>query len=160
MDKLNDGLSGMKSLSWRLKTLRQAANLEPYELADRAGIPRSTISKIERGDQSSLRADTAARLASILGCEIGDLIGVPVPRAREALDAEHAGLRLGSYEIANMDRMLREYLTSQWLQSDAPSPEELQWLASLAGIAFPRGGPAPGAEEVHDLLGMRRGNRT
>jgi transcriptional regulator with XRE-family HTH domain len=55
-----------------LADLRGWAGLTQQELADKAGIRRSTYSLLERGG-SQLRPGMAEQIASATGCEIGDV---------------------------------------------------------------------------------------
>jgi transcriptional regulator with XRE-family HTH domain len=55
-----------------LADLRGWAGLTQQELADRAGLRRSTYSLLERGG-SQLRPDVAERIASAVGCEVAEV---------------------------------------------------------------------------------------
>lgn len=143
-----------KPLSERLRQLRIRAGLEPYELADKAGIARSTISKIESGVQGNVRADTAMRLARALGCDPAELLGEApiIPRiVREPVEELGEG-----WEIADMPRLIAEYVASRWYAHDTPTPEEMQWLTSFPGLPYPSGTPRPNAGTLHKLLALRR----
>ena len=56
-----------------LRTLREAAEISQVELARRAGVPRETICRIERGHQSPTVA-MLARLAKALGVNAAALL--------------------------------------------------------------------------------------
>ncbi len=57
-----------------LKPLRKAARLTQQQLADKSGIGRATIARIELGIIPSPRADTLASLAQTLHCTIDELV--------------------------------------------------------------------------------------
>lgn len=65
----------------RLRRLRQAAALTLKELADRAGLAVSTISKIEN-DRMSPTYDVLLRLAGGLSIDLSSLLEGPAPVAR------------------------------------------------------------------------------
>lgn len=65
----------------RLKAARAAAGLSQPQLADRSGVPVTTIRQLERGGRAEPKLYTAARLAVALGCATGFLAGVePAPK--------------------------------------------------------------------------------
>ncbi|MFF5215414.1 helix-turn-helix domain-containing protein [Micromonospora sp. NPDC000442] len=53
--------------------LRRAAGLTMEDLADRAGLHRTSVGLVERGERS-LSVDSAARLAAALGMRLSDLV--------------------------------------------------------------------------------------
>jgi transcriptional regulator with XRE-family HTH domain len=60
----------------RLKTLRIRAGLSQRDLAERAGVQRTTISRLEQPDLQFLpNAKTVRRLAQALGARPADLFG-------------------------------------------------------------------------------------
>jgi transcriptional regulator with XRE-family HTH domain len=68
-------------LAKNLRRLRNSTGLSQEELADRAGLHRTYISSIERGERNvTLR--TAFLLAKALGVEAADLLKVAVDKAR------------------------------------------------------------------------------
>jgi transcriptional regulator with XRE-family HTH domain len=62
----------------RVRELRKAGGLSQDKLADRAGLDRTHISLIERG-QRSVRLETIQKLAEALGVEPADLLKSPAP---------------------------------------------------------------------------------
>jgi transcriptional regulator with XRE-family HTH domain len=62
----------------RLRKYREAAGLSQAELADRAGVHRRTVIKIERGEREP-HWPTAVALAEALGKEVTDFL----PRRRK-----------------------------------------------------------------------------
>jgi transcriptional regulator with XRE-family HTH domain len=65
----------MCALFVRVKELRVALGLTQAELADRAGVRRATVSRIENAQVSGIDFSTLERLADVLGVEPGLLIG-------------------------------------------------------------------------------------
>ena len=66
------GLS--KKIAYRLRTLREAANLSQQEVADRSELSLSLITKMEQGRKADPRASTILALAGALGVKPGALI--------------------------------------------------------------------------------------
>jgi transcriptional regulator with XRE-family HTH domain len=71
------GLS--KNIAYRLRTLREAAGLSQQEVADRADLSLSLITKIEQARKADPRASTLIALAEALGVRPGQLIDDLVP---------------------------------------------------------------------------------
>ena len=63
-----------QDLARRLVDLRRARNWPLEELAEKTGISRATLSRIERGDTSPT-ASVLGRLASAFGVSMGELFG-------------------------------------------------------------------------------------
>jgi len=65
------------SIGKRLKALREKRGLTLRALADKAGVPQSTLSMVETGTRlgAGLRLETAKRLCWALGIGIGELAG-------------------------------------------------------------------------------------
>ncbi len=66
------GLS--KNIAYRLQTLRAAASLSQQQVADRADLSLSLITKMEQGRKADPRASTILALAGALGVKPGQLI--------------------------------------------------------------------------------------
>lgn len=62
----------MKPVVFRLRELRQAANLTQRELAAKAGTRQATISDLETRKSQGLDFDTLARLARALKVDPGE----------------------------------------------------------------------------------------
>lgn len=56
----------------RLKGARERKGLTQQELAERAGVSRPTVTRLEAGMQAN--PPTARKIAQALGCEPGDLM--------------------------------------------------------------------------------------
>jgi transcriptional regulator with XRE-family HTH domain len=69
-----------------LADLRAWAGLTQLELADAAGLPRSTYSLLERGGLP-LRADLAEGIAAVLGCDASE-VEAAYRRAKASTPAE------------------------------------------------------------------------
>lgn len=63
---------------WRLKRLREIKGVTLEELADRTGLTKSYLSKVERGISVPSVA-TALKLADAFEVSVGDLFGVSAP---------------------------------------------------------------------------------
>lgn len=64
---------GQAQLGERIRKLRKQAGLTQKELAERSGIGRVTLSRLERGDHSP-RYGTLVALAEALGVSVTDLL--------------------------------------------------------------------------------------
>lgn len=69
---MNDTKGGER-VQYRIKELRESQNLTQTELAERAGIARATIWKLETGDDEITTTKTLAKIASVLGVGVNDL---------------------------------------------------------------------------------------
>lgn len=56
-----------------LKQVRQERAITQTELAEKSGISRVTISKIESGAKKVVTSDTMLKLAKALGCSMADI---------------------------------------------------------------------------------------
>ena len=63
----------------RLLQSRQRLGLSQSALAERSGVGQNQISRLERGDKPSVRADTLYALAKALGVSTDYLLGLEVP---------------------------------------------------------------------------------
>ena len=59
----------------RLREAREAAGLSVRDVTERAGLPRTYLYALERGDNSP-SLDTAQRLADAVGVALADLLTV------------------------------------------------------------------------------------
>jgi transcriptional regulator with XRE-family HTH domain len=77
-----------KALARRIKALREAVALSPEEVAARANLSLSRVTKLEAGKKSDPRVSTILALASALGVKPGaileDLLPVSPPSAGES----------------------------------------------------------------------------
>jgi len=64
----------MSPVQMRLRELRKARGLTQVQLAERCGMPQSTISRIESGSTTGVDFDTLDRVAAALGVHPSELI--------------------------------------------------------------------------------------
>lgn len=57
-----------------LKELKREKNITTKQLADRANLPEKTVTRILSGRTANPYIDTLDRLATALGCSIGDIL--------------------------------------------------------------------------------------
>lgn len=82
----------LRSLGERLRALRKARGLTQEEAAERAGLARSTVHEVEKGDNATLQ--TVIRLLRVYGrlAALEDFIPVPevspMARLRERRERE------------------------------------------------------------------------
>lgn len=74
----------------RIRELREAQGLKRTELAERAGVTYTALTKWERGD-TEMGLDNAAAVARALHCTISELIGKDAPKRDGRFD-EIAGI--------------------------------------------------------------------
>ena len=60
---------GQRKLAMRLRDRRLAAGVSQGELAERGGVGKATVARLETAAQSP-RPDTIRRLAAALGCPV------------------------------------------------------------------------------------------
>lgn len=118
-----------KTLGERLIEMRVAAGIGPAELARRSGVGRTTIHRIETGEQQSASLRTIERLAKTLGREPAELAGHVVQRVP-------------------IEQVIQEWLRLEELRPvNRPTDEELAWLRSLPDMVWVGMPPTP------DVLG-------
>ncbi len=71
-----------------LKTARRIAGLTQQQLAEKAGVDDSLISRLERGDRKTASYESIVRIARALNVEPEELF--PVPDVKSNDDATHA----------------------------------------------------------------------
>jgi transcriptional regulator with XRE-family HTH domain len=82
-----------------LRTLRRHADLSQRELATRAGVPVSTVARLESGASTDPRVSTLRRLAAAAGADLALLVdGVGIEPHRDVLGwRDRAGRRLPAH---------------------------------------------------------------
>ena len=90
-------------LASNLRVLRELCGVSQLELAERVGVSRRTIARLEAGDIADPGVDQVRGLAQALGVTLPVLIGerlslvrIPVPESKK-----------GSLDAAALERMLR-----------------------------------------------------
>ena len=78
MQSKNATLNARKIFARNLKEIRASANLTQEELADFAGLHRTYIGSVERGERN-ISIDNMERLASALNLDIKDLLSNELP---------------------------------------------------------------------------------
>jgi transcriptional regulator with XRE-family HTH domain len=120
----------------RLRALRVERGLSQEEVAERAGMAPSTLSRLESGARR-LALDHLAPLAGALGVEVGDLLAPATgsdPRVRErARTVEGITYRPLSRAGPSGLRVVRMDLPEQRTVPDPRSHEGHEWLYVLAG---------------------------
>lgn len=122
-----------KQAGRRLRDARKAAGLTQQELADKAGLARMTVVRIENGHQEGANLATLRTLADALGVRLMDLADL---------------------EESPVAPILSEYEASPYAQIDKPTPEELEWLKSLPSIVWGEIAPTPAS--IQGMIQLRR----
>ena len=76
------------SVGERVKSLREQINLSISELAEKAGLTRSYVWQIEKGDNRNPSADALYRIARVLNVTVGELLEEPVVVSDESAARE------------------------------------------------------------------------
>jgi transcriptional regulator with XRE-family HTH domain len=110
-----------------LRTLRQRQGLSVAQLAERSGIARATVTKLEAG-QGNPTIDTLYALADVLGAALGDLIDEPSARVEVIRAGEGTQVR-GAVTARLLDRVhgralaeLYEVVFATWTRRAGPHP--------------------------------------
>ena len=74
-------LSARQRVATNLRVMRLAQGLSQEELAHRAGVHRTYLGSVERGERN-VSIDSIERLAGALGIDVGELVRLPGPRRR------------------------------------------------------------------------------
>jgi transcriptional regulator with XRE-family HTH domain len=126
-------------LGVNLRRVRERAGIQQSELAERAGVSRVTVARLETGAVGWARPDVVAKLAAAVGATKSDL-------------------ESGEVFSTDSGELVEEYLVSPYAQIDKPSDEELRWMRSLPGLVW-LGLPKPTAETIHHMLLALRSGR-
>ena len=126
----------------RIQKLRESRDLTQAELAQRAGVGKTYIAKLETGQRPNPRVDTLIRLARVLRVSVSELAGDVDEKNRPDIDA-----CVAAYEASPYAKQLQE---EGW----GPTAEELAFLRYIVGSLWLEGTPSPKA--LHSfLLGFR-----
>lgn len=60
-------------MPYKIREARIENGMTQEELAEKSGVSRATISKLEQGELPSTKVDTLVRLAEALGRTVGDI---------------------------------------------------------------------------------------
>ena len=60
-------------MGYRIKQVRESKGMSQTELAEKSGVTRATIWKLETDDTAVTTTDTLAKIAQALGVSIGDI---------------------------------------------------------------------------------------
>ncbi len=118
-----------------LRLLRKRAGLSQYGLADKSGVSRVTITRLENGRSASPDAGTVEALATGLGCAQEDLWRGPVgfSPAADAIEA---------------------YVKSDIARVEPPTLQDLEWLRGLPAVVWVGFPPLPAV--IYHLIRARR----
>lgn len=118
------------ALGDRLKAYRIGASLLAEDVADRLGVSRAVVYRMEKGE--IVKIETLERLAELLGTSLASLLGVEVEYHCTALGFLE---RMRQLEV-NADRMLSHFEPISLLLT---SPQYLQYLQCMLTEASPSG---------------------
>lgn len=148
---------GPDELAKRLRFLRERAGWTQQELADRAGIAQTAISKMEKGPNVAPRLSTLRKLAAAFGVPVADLTGQAeiVPAV---LSPPGAVLRGASQNVIALPRNVLEAMLAAWACMSVVEPETspgTQDFLAVATMAMGR----QGLEKIDEasLVGVMTG---
>lgn len=121
----------MSQFAESLKKLRSEANLSMQALAEKAGVSKSTICKIER-DEVQPTIDVAARLATALGKTLSEFLHSDkhthtafLPRKEQAIWEDASGVKRRNITP------IFEGLKLEWLEVELPAATTIQAFTPL-----------------------------
>ncbi len=117
----------------RLRDARKKAHLTQQQLADKAGVVRMTIVRLEKGKQPGVNIATLRKIAAALGVRLLDLADI---------------------EESPIEPIVKEYLNSPYAQIDKPTDPEIEWISSQSQVFWGKTPPNPAA--IHDLIEWSR----
>jgi len=119
-----------------IKRARQALGWSQQDAADRSGVSKPTIARIESGTTEWLTPENLDALSQAFGQSPEDL-------------------NKGRVQLVDVEAAIAEYQASPYAQIDSPEQPELQWLRSLSPFVFAgHGKPTPQA--VSALIAFHR----
>lgn len=128
-------------LGRNVRRLREAKGWSQPELADRAGLARPTIARVELGYATATTLETAERLAEALGVTLDELTSDP-------------DLQAGAVSMAPLVEAFIASGLAQQLPGGPATEEELEWARSIPVVYF--GGSPPGPMSIYHLILARR----
>lgn len=115
-----------QQLGTNLRRIRRSQGISLDVLADQAGLSKSFLSRVERGERSLERRTHLSAVSEALGCSIADLLGQPFPSVGAEQQAMHAAVpslrrALNAYAIGHSEATharpigdLRKRATALW----------------------------------------------
>jgi transcriptional regulator with XRE-family HTH domain len=123
----------------RLRRARVNLGWDQKELASRSGVAQSAISQYEKGSRENPTLEQIIKLQAALGISLVD-----------APDATRRDKDL-KVRVANAQRVLEQYLASDFAQAQKPAKAELEWLQSIVEIRWV-GKKEPNAETLYHMI--------
>lgn len=71
---MHTGITRMNHIGDNIRRMREAAKLSQQELADKSGVSKAQISRLENGSQKNPQIQTVIAIATELGTTIEELI--------------------------------------------------------------------------------------
>lgn len=118
----------------RIFEARDSSGLTQEELAERAGVSRETIAKLESGERKRAALSTLEAIAPILHVSVDFL--------------------RGEVHESPIEPQIQEYLRHEYAGIDKPTEEEIAWFRGKDSL-FWRGLPAD-PESLHKLILLHR----
>jgi transcriptional regulator with XRE-family HTH domain len=121
-----------KKLGAHIKRARVARALSQNRLAEKVGVPNSTILRLERGENLNPRPDLLALVANELHIDLADLYS------------------MAGYESPSSLPSLHPYLRSKYRELPASATDEIAAYAArlMKKHGVDLSGPAPGEDEA------------
>ena len=123
----------VSTLGQRLEQLRELRGESLHSTALKAGIAKSYLAKLERGQVENPGLRTLASVAAALETTVADLLA---PAQAPATPAEGSSANLANYEmlVKNLPRELRTFIEGWEQENEERLPADV--IRSLATIQF------------------------
>lgn len=95
-----------RQLGERIRQVREASKIEQADLADRAGLSRAYISRLENGGVQSPKLYDLAKVAEVLKTTVSDLTGDAVTMDDAAAIRALIGAKLGETAASQVESVL------------------------------------------------------
>ena len=128
-------------LGRNIRRYRHAQGWSQQELADRSGVSRVTIARLESGAATSASIEIAERLADALGISLAELTADPE-------------LAAGAAKLADMVDLFVASGLAEQLPGGPATSEELDWVRRLPVVYW--GGQPPTPMSIYHLILARR----
>jgi transcriptional regulator with XRE-family HTH domain len=125
------GLS--KNIAYRLRTLRETAGMSQQEVADKADLSLSLITKMEQARKADPRASTIIALAAALGVRPGQLIEDLTPAPDDMFPGKGKGKKKKKKK-KKKEKLQSQLATSMSTNGTSPPATEAVDTTSALGV--------------------------
>ena len=96
----------------KLRQLKESSHMSTQQIAEKSGVPASTISRILSGQTDSPGCQTIAELVKAMGGSLDEMMGIkdPKPKEAEKPKGDEALIALYERQLASKDKAFRAML--------------------------------------------------